>query len=53
MEKYEAGLYTFVEERYAQLLSDIGEKNEITDEIDKQLQEALTAYNDEFKDTIK
>ena len=53
VEKYEAGLYTFVEERYAQLLSDIGEKNEITDEIDKQLQEALTAYNDEFKDTIK
>ena len=53
VEKYEAGLYTFIEERYAQLFSDIAEKNEITDEIDKSLQEALVAYNEEFKDTIK
>jgi len=53
VEKYEAGLYTFIEERYSQLFSDIAEKNEITDEIDKTLQEALTAYNEEFKDTIK
>ncbi len=53
VEKYEAGLYTFIEERYSQLFSDIEEKNEITDDIDKSLQEALNAYNEEFKDTIK
>jgi len=53
VEKYEAGLYTFIDERYSQLFSDIQEKNEITDEIDKSLQEALNAYNEEFKDTIK
>jgi len=53
VEKYEAGLYTFVEERYPQLYTDIAEQLEITDAIDSTLQEALNAYNEEFKDTIK
>ena len=53
VEKYEAGLYTFVEERYPQIFTDLAEKQEITDEIDAALKEALTAYNEEFKDTIK
>jgi F-type H+-transporting ATPase subunit alpha len=53
VEKYEAGLYTFIEERYAQIFTDLAEKLEITDEIDAALKEALTAYNEEFKDTIK
>jgi F-type H+-transporting ATPase subunit alpha len=53
VEKYEAGLYTFIEERYPQIFSDIDEKKEITDEIETSLQEALNAYNEEFKDTIK
>ena len=53
VEKYEAGLYTFVEERYPQIFADLKEKQEITDEIDAVMKEALTAYNEEFKDTIK
>jgi len=53
VEKYEAGLYTFVEERYPQIYTDIAEQLEITDAIDSSLQEALKAYNEEFKDTIK
>ncbi|MEK6196232.1 MAG: F0F1 ATP synthase subunit alpha [Deltaproteobacteria bacterium] len=53
VEKYESGLYTFIEERYPQIYTDLAEKQEITDEIDTVLKEALTAYNEEFKDTIK
>jgi len=53
VEKYEAGLYNFIDERYSQIFTDIAEKQEITDDIDKLLQEALAAYNEEFKDTIK
>ena len=51
--KYEAGLYPFIEDRYPQLFAGLVEKNEITDELDKLMQEALTAYDEEFKDTIK
>ena len=53
VEKYESGLYTFIEDRYPQIYTDLAEKLEITDEIDAALKEALTAYNEEFKDTIK
>jgi F-type H+-transporting ATPase subunit alpha len=53
VEKYESGLYSFIEERYPQIYTDLAEKQEITDEIDTVLKEALTAYNEEFKDTIK
>jgi len=51
--KYEAGLYAFLEDRYAQLLKDLADKKQITDDIDKQLRKALTEYGEEFKDTIK
>lgn len=51
--KYEAGLYAFLEDRYAQLLKDLAEKKQITDDLDKQLRKALTEYGEEFKDTIK
>ncbi len=51
--KYEAGLYPFIEDRYPQLFAGLVEKNEITDELDKLMQEVLTAYDEEFKDTIK
>lgn len=51
--KYEAGLFPFIEERYPQIFSDLEEKQEITDDIGNMLQEALKAYNEEFKDTIK
>jgi F-type H+-transporting ATPase subunit alpha len=51
--KYEAGLYPFIEERYPQIFKELAEKNEISDDLDKLLTEALNAYDEEFKDTIK
>ncbi len=51
--KYEAGLYPFIEDRYAQIFTEIAEKKEISDELDTQMTEALKAYAEEFEDTIK
>jgi len=51
--KYEAGLYKFIEDRFPQVFSGLEEKQEITEDLDKLMGEALTAYGDEFKDTIK
>jgi len=53
LEKYEAGLYSFIEDRYAQIFTEIAEKQEISDDLDKMMAEALSAYDEEFKDTIK
>ena len=53
VEKYEAGLYQFIEERHSDIYAEIVEKQEISDELDAKLAEALKAYNEEFKDTIK
>jgi F-type H+-transporting ATPase subunit alpha len=50
--KYEAGLYTFMEERYPKVFETLMEKEAIDDDLDKLMTEALTAYGDEFKDTI-
>jgi F-type H+-transporting ATPase subunit alpha len=51
--KYETGLYPFIEDRYPQIFSGLLEKEEIDDDLDKLLTEALNAYDEEFKDTIK
>jgi F-type H+-transporting ATPase subunit alpha len=51
--KYEAGLYSFIDDRYPAIFTGLAEKLEITDDLDKQLSEALAAYDEEFKDTIK
>lgn len=51
--KYEAGLYTFLEERYPKIFTELAEKQEISDDLDKTMAEALKAYDEEFKDTIK
>ncbi len=51
--KYEAGLYTFLEERYPQIFTELTEKQEISDDLDKKMAEAFKAYGEEFKDTIK
>jgi len=51
--KYEAGLYPFIEDRYPQIFSRLEEKEAIDDDLDKLMTEAITAYGDEFKDTIK
>ena len=50
--KYEAGLYPFVEGRFPKLLPSIVENAQITSDIEKMMVEALTAYDEEFKDTI-
>jgi len=51
--KYEAGLYPFIEERYSRIFSELAEKEEITDDLDASMTEALNTYDEEFKDTIK
>jgi F-type H+-transporting ATPase subunit alpha len=51
--KYEAGLYGFIEDRYPQIFSELKEKEEISDDLNNLMAEALKAYGDEFKDTIK
>jgi F-type H+-transporting ATPase subunit alpha len=50
--KYEAGLYTFIEERYPAVFETLKEKEAIDDDLDKLMTEALTKYGEEFKDTI-
>ncbi len=51
--KYETGLYTFIEERHPQIFTELAEKQEISDDLDKKMAEAFKAYGEEFKDTIK
>ena len=51
--KYEAGLHTFIEERYPQVFKGLAEKKEITEDLGKEMTKALTEYGAEFKDTIK
>ncbi len=51
--KYEAGLYPFIEDRFPTVFTELADKQEITDDIGKLLDEALLAYAEEFKDTIK
>ncbi len=51
--KYEAGLYSFIESKYPQIFSEIAEKKEISDDLDKTMAKALSDYDEEFKDTIK
>lgn len=51
--KYESGLYPFIEDRFPSVFTELADKEEITDDIEKLLDEALKAYGEEFKDTIK
>ncbi len=51
--KYETGLYPFIEDRFPELFSGLVEKRAITEDIEEIMKKALTAYDEEFKDTIK
>lgn len=51
--KYEAGLFEFVENNHPELFKQLAEQKQITKEIDALMVKVLTAYDDEFKDTIK
>jgi len=53
LSKYETGLYSFIETKYPQILTEISEKKVISDELDKLMQKALSQYDEEFKDTIR
>ena len=50
--KYEDGLYGFIEDKFPQVFTELKEKQEITDDLDKLMTKAFTAYDEEFKDTI-
>jgi len=49
---YEAGLYAFVESRFPEVFSGLKEKQKIDDELEAKLKECLTAYAEEFKETL-
>jgi len=51
--KYEAGLFSFISEKYPQIFKELDEKKIISEELDKVMTDALNAYDEEFKDTIK
>ena len=51
--KYEAGLFSFMSDRYPQIFKELIEKKAISDDLDKLMTDALKAYDEEFKDTIK
>jgi F-type H+-transporting ATPase subunit alpha len=51
--KYEAGLFSFIEERFPKVFEGLREKKAIDNDLDKLMRDALTAYDEEFKDTIK
>lgn len=53
LEKYEAGLYPFIEGRHPQIFTELVEKQEISDDLDKMMEKVLNDYDEEFKDTIK
>jgi F-type H+-transporting ATPase subunit alpha len=50
--KYEAGLYKFIEDQHPQVFAQLKEKEAIDDDLEKLMRDALTAYDEEFKDTI-
>jgi hypothetical protein len=43
---------SFIEERFPKVFEDLKEKEAIDDDLEKLMNEALTAYGEEFKDTI-
>jgi F-type H+-transporting ATPase subunit alpha len=53
LNKYEAGLYSFIESKHPQIFSEIAEKKEISDSLNETMAKALSDYDEEFKDTIK
>jgi F-type H+-transporting ATPase subunit alpha len=46
--KYEEELYHFMDNRYGELMNDLAEKNEITDDIKGKLEDALAKFKEEF-----
>jgi F-type H+-transporting ATPase subunit alpha len=51
--RYEAGLYKFIDDRFPQVFAQLKEKQQIDADLDKLMSDALKAYDEEFKDTVK
>jgi F-type H+/Na+-transporting ATPase subunit alpha len=51
--KYETGVYGFIEERFPKVFQQLKEKKAIDSELETLMSDALKAYDEEFKDTIK
>jgi F-type H+-transporting ATPase subunit alpha len=51
--RYETGLFEFIEERYPQIFKELKEEQEISEALDKLMTDAFTAYDEEFKETVK
>lgn len=51
--KYEAGLYPFIEDRFPEIFENINTERQLSEKTESLLKEALTAYAEEFEDTIK
>ena len=50
--KYEEGLYNFIETKFPEFFTGIAEKKALTEELESLLKKAITAFDEEFKDTI-
>ena len=50
--KYEQGLYQFIENKYREIFSELSEKEELTDELEGKLKNALDAYAQEFEGSL-
>ncbi len=53
LEKYENGLYPFVEDRHPEVFKQLKDKQAIDDDLDKLMTQALNDYDQEFKETLK
>jgi len=47
--KYESGLYDFIDNRFPEIFTDLVEQQAITSDIEAKLKKALDAYDEEFK----
>ncbi|SMC41549.1 ATP synthase F1 subcomplex alpha subunit [Desulfocicer vacuolatum DSM 3385] len=52
VDKYEAGLYPFIENRFPEIFTDLVEQQAITSDIEAKLKKALDAYDEEFKAAV-
>jgi F-type H+-transporting ATPase subunit alpha len=51
--KYEAGLFSFIENRFPELFEGLKKERALTDDVEALMKKTLEAYDEEFKDTIK
>ncbi len=52
VDKYESGLYTFIDNRFPEIFTDLVEQQAITSDIEAKLKKALDAYAEEFQAAV-